>query len=336
MPDPTGTDAAAATDATAAAAGAAATEAAAAAAAATAGSGAAAGAADAGASAALASGATDTTKAAVVGAADFPADWREKIAGKDDGFLNVLKRYDSPKSALEWARQQHLKVNAGELKPALKADATPEEIATYRKSHGLPEAPDGYIKDLKLPDGVVMGEADQPLLKSFAETALANNMSQAQFNAQVEWWNKTNDALEQQRSQADQDVRDTADQALRDQMGTDYKANMNALKTFWQDSPKGMDELLLTARTKDGRILGNVPEVVSFLANLSRELNPAAAILPTGSGTGPKAIADRKTEIEKMMYINGKPNPAYNSERRKEYRDLIDAELALEKRSRVA
>lgn len=266
--------------------------------------------------------------------ADWPADWREKAAKDDTGFLNVLKRYQDPVAALNWVRTQSLKLSAGELRPTLKADASPEELAEFRKANGVPDKSDGYVDKLKVGDGIVIGEADKPLLKSFAETALARNIPQESFDTMVGWFFEQQNAAAAERASSDRQFEMESTQALMQQMGADFKPNMAALKSFWGGQPEGISDLVLGARTPDGRVLGNVPEIASWIAGISRELNPAATLLPAGTTNTTQGIASRKAEIEGQMYIEGKPNPAYfNGPMEKEYRELIAAEQKMKTRA---
>lgn len=277
-----------------------------------------------------------------------PQDWREQLAGEDKGFLNQLKRHTTPQSAFDWLRKTSLKLSAGELKEVKAApgkDATDEERATWRKEQGLPDKTEGYVSSLKLPEGVVLGEADKPLVDSFAARALKGGMPTETFNEAVSWYYETQAQQAQQREIADNDLRIQSQQRLISEMGGDFKPNMNVLQSFWNEhgggdvtGPAGKSTIadtILTARTADGRILGDIPEVAAFYSKIGRELNPAATLLPAGGSQDIKGLQTRKAEIEKTMYINGKQNPAYfgNEAVQKEYREIIDAESKLVKRA---
>lgn len=284
----------------------------------------------------LATGATDTTKT-ITAPADFPADWREKVAGEDKAFLNDLKRYGAPGDALKALRALKLQISAGELKAPTKPpaeNAKPEEIAAWRKEQGLPEKATDYVANLKLGDGVVPGEADKPLLEAVAEMAFKGNHSQETVNDFVGTYYKLQDQLVAQRHEADQDQRIQAEQQLIKDMGADFKPNMHALNAFWRGQPEGLQDLVLGGRTADGRVIGNLPEVTAFFANLARELNPAAALLPPGTDGTPASVQGRMAEIEKQMYIDGKPNPGYfGGPMEVEYRNLIDAQERMKARA---
>jgi hypothetical protein len=264
-------------------------------------------------------------------ATEFPADWREKAAGDDKAFLNSLKRFSSPADAFTALRLMQLRVNSGELRAppkALPESATEEQVTAWRKEQGLPEKAADYVTGLKLPDGTVPGEADKPLLEAFAKEAFDAGFDQKSFDRVTNWWFRMQDTMTAQRDEADNDHRVESQQKLIERMGADYKPNMAALSAFWRGQPPEIAATVLTARTGDGRVIGDIPEVASFFANLARELDPAATILPPGGDTSATGIANRMHEIEGQMYIDGKQNPGYfGGPLEKEYRQLIAAHV---------
>lgn len=254
-------------------------------------------------------------------------------------FLGQLKRYASPLDVGQWLRTTQLKLSAGELKAVSKPpeNATPEQMTAWRKEQGLPEAAGDYIKNLKLADGVVPGEADKPLLEAVAAMAHKGNYSQEAVNDFVGLYYSLQDGLVAQRQEADDNFRMEAQQTLVQQMGADFKPNMQAMKTFWSEQPAGIADMILGARTPDGRVVGNIPEIASWVASLSRELNPAAAILPAGVPANAQSIAARITEIEGLMYKDsptpGVYGPGYTAAVQQEYRELIDAQQKMQARA---
>lgn len=238
-------------------------------------------------------------------------------------------------AALNWVRTQSLKISAGELRPTLKADASAEEIAEYRKANGVPENAVAYVGALKLPEGLVAGEADKPLLESFAATALEKHIPQQTFDTMVGWFFEQQNQALAKRAEADDGDRIAGEQQLIKTMGVDFNPNMLALKAFWREQPEGIVDTLLGARSPDGRIVGHIPEVAAWLAGVARELNPAATLMPVGSEQGPQAVGNRIKEIESKMYVDGKPNPEYFSgPLEKEYRDLLTAQERMSQRTR--
>jgi hypothetical protein len=181
---------------------------------------------------------------------------------------------------------------------------------------------------------MVLGEADKPIVASIAEVALAENMPPQAFNALVSKYYQIQDQQIAAREEADHEQRINAQQDLIRDMGPDFKANMNALKSLWGQAPEGLADMVLTARTADGKIVGDMPQVVAYFANLARELNPAATLLPAGGDQSLASVQSRKAEIEKSMYIGGKPNPQYfGGPLEQEYRGLIAAEERMKERA---
>src|ERR1700758_5352632 len=78
----------------------------------------------------------------------WPADWRERVAGEDPRGRERLGRYASPADVAKALIAAQNKISSGELKPALGKNASAEEVAQWRKAHGIPEVPDKYDLDL--------------------------------------------------------------------------------------------------------------------------------------------------------------------------------------------
>lgn len=273
-----------------------------------------------GAAATLVAGAVEDKPVATV--PDWPDDWRVKMAGEDKGYLKTLERYGSPAELAKAHRELQVKLSSGQLKTTLKADATPEETATWRKENGLPDKPEAY--EAKLPGGIVLGEADAPLLKGFQETAFKANMSPGQFNEALTWYFAEQDAVQAKQFEADRTFKLAAEDDLRKEWGAGYRGEVASIQNFLALAPDGVAERLFSGRTADGKLIGDDPAVLRWLASLSREANPMASLVPAGSADPMKAGADRIKEIEGMM---AKGDSAYwrDDAVQAEYRSLIDA-----------
>lgn len=258
--------------------------------------------------------------------ATWPDDWREKMAGEDAAYLNILKRYNSPGDVGKAHREATRRLSAGEVKKALPENPTPEELSAWRKENGLPETPDAYTPEL--PNGVVLGEADKPLVDSFKEIAHKANMTPAQFNEALRWYYGEIDAMTAKQQDGDRKFRTQSEDALRADFGGEYRANLNAvnntLSLYFGDSAND----ILSARTASGRMLGDDPLFIKSMALLARELNPAMPHIPVGNGNPMQATENRIGEIRKMM-AEGKPEYWKDEKVQKEYRDLLDAQARL-------
>lgn len=254
--------------------------------------------------------------------ADWPADWRERMAGDDKAFLNVLKRYTSPLTYAKAGFEAQQRIRSGELKKPLGADATPEEIAAFRKDNGIPDAPEGY--EIKLSDGVVPGEADKPLLEAFKGFAHGKNWTPGQLNEVLDWYYQQQDAASVQRFEVDSQTKAATEEDLRGEWGAEYRANVNAIGNFLDGAPEGVKATLMHARGPDGTMLGNNAAVLRWLASMARESMPGAGLVPAGTSNPSAAMETEIEGIERMM--RDEPQKYWRDEKTQaRYRDLLAA-----------
>lgn len=269
----------------------------------------------------------------VAAPADWPEDWRTKVAGEDAKELARLQRMGSPADVWKAYRALEAKLSEKGGKPTLgpPEGATPEQVAAWRKEAGLPEAPEGYVPDLG--DGLVIGEADKPLVDGFKAAALDANMTPAQFNKALNWYYAQQDQIAQQQQAADVAFKTQAEEQLRQEWGGEFLVNKNGAEGILaQFFPAEVTQELLNARTPSGHQVGTIPGFIKALALLSREINPALPHIPNGSGNPMKATEDRIAEINRMIAAN---DPAYwtNEKVQAEYRDLLSAQQKMQARS---
>lgn len=255
---------------------------------------------------------------------DWPADWRERIAGDDRKALEQLKRAGSPADIWKKARSLEQKLSSGEYRRDLPKEASPEQLAAWRIERGIPEAASDY--SIELPDGVVPGEADNPVIDAFKQHAHARNWDNAKVNEALGWYYAEQERQQASRAEADAAFRQTAETELRETFGPQLTPNLNAVKNLVAAMPQGVAENFLAGRLADGTRIGDNPRIIAWLAGLSRELNPAATLVPAGAGSG-RGGAERIREIETLMgdrmsdYWRGPKADAMQQE----YRDLIEA-----------
>lgn len=248
-------------------------------------------------------------------AAASAADWRAAY-GTDEKLTKLLGRYASP----EAFGKAHLEAvgRISTLKAPLKEGATAEEAAAWRKDNGLPDKPDGYFE--KLPGGLVLGEDDKALFTEWATQMHGLNAPPALVAKTVEWYYKM-----QEQQSANQETMDRQHQtettlALRNAWGRDYTENMNLVKSFIGGMDQETQALFMDATMPDGRRLFNSPQVIQFLTQKARELNPLAFIPGAGAGDEGKTLDQRIEAIEATMGTT-----AYRKDEKvqEEYRQLI-------------
>jgi hypothetical protein len=225
-------------------------------------------------------------------AAEWPEDWRAKYAAGDDKKLKKLERYGSPQAALDALFNAQARISSGALKEPLKADATPEELNAWRAENGIPESPDKY--ELALPDGLVIGEADKPFVDDFLASAHGKNMDSKTVSAAVGWFlSKQEEAVAQQAAR-DTETRMKTFEQLRDEYGPEYKKELKIAMAALDNAPEGIKDAFLAGRLADGTMIGDSPEVIRWLNNLSRQLNPVGVVVP---GSGTNAVQAVEAEI---------------------------------------
>jgi hypothetical protein len=264
-------------------------------------------------------------------------DWRAQMAGDDKEAAKRLARFAGPADVFKSFRSLEAKISSGEFKKPLSETATPEEKATWRKENGLPEKADEYVAKLALPNGLVIGEAEKPVVAELAAVAHDSNLDPKAFNGLVAKYYEMQDKQRQIQEDADAKFKVDAEDALRkDWQGPDYRRNLTAVRNLMSTWPEGLAEGVLAGRDASGRLLGDNPVFIRQLASLALELNPAATLVPAGTTDAGKSVAGRLDEIRAMR--RNEPDK-YNADAAKfeaEEIELIDAQLKMQKRGKAA
>jgi hypothetical protein len=268
--------------------------------------------------------------------ADWPADWREKLAGADKALATRLARMNSPQDLLNSYRALEARLSSGELKKTLPTHYTDAELAEYKKANGIPDDANGY--DTKI-DGIVWGEHDKPMLDSFKQFALDTHAPPDQVKWALSWYAREQEAMVDRLAQQDQLHVQRGEDELRAKWGTEYKKNLNALGNLFAGAPPleiqgpdgksqqvAMFDAIMAARDPSGRALGNVPGFMDWAVGLSKALNPYATNVPDQGGDPAKDATVRYRELQQMsadkqgVYWRGPQAPVYQEE----MRSLID------------
>jgi len=266
------------------------------------------------------------------GKTDAP-DWRLALAGEDKDFAKQLGRYSDPAAFGKAHRALQTKLSSGEFKKALPEGATPEELATWRKENGLPEKPDGYLEKLELPKGLVIGEADKPIVAEFAAAALAGNVDPKQFNGMVGKYYEILDKQRAEQEDADATFKTESEEALRSEwQGADFRRNLTAVNNLISTWPEGLAAAVLAGRDPNGRKLGDNSAFIKQLAALAVELNPTSTLVPAGTTDPAKSVASELEDIRKLRRED--PNK-YEADKKLQARELelLEAQSKLKARA---
>lgn len=250
----------------------------------------------------------------------WPTNWREQYSKEDAKKLEKLQRYQSPEAALDAMFAAQQRISSGELKPVLKKDATPEQLADWRKAHGVPQTPGQY--ELQ---GVAIEESEKPMFEELFKSAHETNQSHDQVAATAKAWGLIRAKAFEAQAEKDRSLASSSEDALRAEWGPEYKRNINLVHSLLdgQASPR-MKDSLLSGRLADGTPVGSSPAALKMLLGLALINNPTGVVVPGGNANVGQAVADEIASIEKDMKVN---RQAYLKDEAKQqrYRNLIEA-----------
>jgi hypothetical protein len=192
-------------------------------------------------------------------------------------------------------------------------DAKPEEVAEFNKALGVPEKAEDYLKDLKLENGAVIGEADKPIVGTFTEAMHKVGAPPAAVKAALGWYYDLMAQQEADRADADDEALRVGVSSLKEELGGGYKRETAALKSLFDMAPGGADDKnpnslysqVMTARTPDGRMLGNNLEFLKQLIAWRKDIRPFATVTEDGAGSAKSAEA-RLEEIRALRKTDNK------------------------------
>lgn len=232
---------------------------------------------------------------------DWPDDWRQKIAGEDQKVLDKLSRYGSPNDVVKALDEAQRKIRDG-VKPIPRPGdkASDEEWAAYRKETGLPDTVEAFVESIKLPDGRKIGDNDKPIIEAFAERAHKMGMQPADMAGLLDEYYAIEEEKAALQSEKDAEYKATAQNQLRQEWGGEYKANINAMRPYFEGVDAEMFDNLMGGRLADGTKIGDSPNVIRFFVAKALQENPAATVVPAGANQI-QAIGDEINALEKRM-----------------------------------
>lgn len=248
----------------------------------------------------------------------FPDNWREMLAGDNKALLNTLKRYASPKTFADAAFALRQKISTGELKSTLPKDATEEQQSEWRKENGIPDKPEDY--DLELGDGLVIGENDKPLVNEFVKEMHAANATNDQLKSALKAYYKIEQNLIRETEAKDSDFATQSEDSLRTEWGGDFKKNITLVTGLLDTLPEEVSDRIASARTVDGRKLGDDPDFLRGMAQWARDMGmDTGTLMPSSAPEAMKSLKDEQKAIEAKMGTKD-----YTPEMRARYADITE------------
>jgi len=230
---------------------------------------------------------------------EAPDDWREQLANGDEKKLNMLKRITDFDKFTESYFNAQDKIRAGETSNGLPDNPTEEQISAYREANNVPKSAEEYA--LALEEGLVLGEHDERIMKDVYEVAHKNNVSNDTISELTNAMLKGRELESQSLIKQDGlDVQQSTSM-LRDNWGQDYETNIGLVQGVLGSLPESVRDDFANARLADGTAVFNSPEMMNFFAEAARAINPAATVVPAGSGNPMQAITGRIADLEAKM-----------------------------------
>lgn len=257
---------------------------------------------------------------------DGQPNWREDFA-EDEKDLEFLNRFADKKSVMKMIKAQRAKISSGELKAPLPENATPEQVAEYRKENGIPEKADGYMEGLD--ENIVFGEDDKAALDPFLAEMHERNELPETVHTALAAYQRAKDMQIQRIQEQDAQIKAAAEDELRAEWEGDYRTNLTAVDNFLDGHfSADVKMALMNARDEAGKPLMYNADFLRSCANLGRELNPVGATF----GNGADNLDAIDTELAGLKKKMGTKDWYRDEAGQKRYRELLQAKERFSKK----
>lgn len=263
--------------------------------------------------------------------ASLPDDWRSQavdlLGEMDDSDrtkrLGQLERFTDLGSVLRSGFEAQDRIRKGEVSNGLPENPSEEQLAAWREANGVPATAADY--ELSLEEGLVLGEEDTGVLEGVFEVAHQYNIPTEAMSAMTNAMLKGREAVAQQMTSQDGMDEQNTTRQIREAWGSDYDVNINLIRGLVAKLPATVREQFESARLADGRAVFNSPEMLVFFADMARELNPSATVVP-GSNNPIQSIENEIAELESKM---GTEEWYKDKQMQQRYMDLLDAKAKM-------
>lgn len=261
---------------------------------------------------------------------DWPSDWREKLAQhiaagdkkRYDKELKRLQRITDPAGVYGMYREMEARFTSGDIIKKPGKDAKPEDIEAYHRALGVPEKPEDYLKDVKLENGATIGDADKPVLSTFAEAMHKAGAPPAVMNAALNWYYQRQEQMAAELDEEDDKFRRESEAELKEELGGAFNRSVRAIRELFAtaegggdpENPNSVMARLMGGRTSDGKIIGNDPKIMRCFMGIARELNPIASVVEDGVASI-KTIEQELAELQELR----------KTDKRKYYSEAVQA-----------
>jgi hypothetical protein len=244
-------------------------------------------------------------------------DWRARMAGSDAKAIETLSRYGSEGDLMKAFMEQRTALSKRAEPMKLADNASPEQVAEYRKSFGVPHVPndakpEAYIEAYKItpPNGYAINATETGLIAAFAKRAYEAGHPPKAVNDATNFFFQEQAAADQAMRKVSADRQKEWTNSLRDELGSkEFEAQAAAteawVKSEFADDKNGMAELL-NAQLPGGGRLGDHPWAFKQFVKLAMGNGFTDRIEANTMESGGRSLADQQREIEALRSTDSK------------------------------
>lgn len=229
-------------------------------------------------------------------------NWRTPFAGTDPKRAQAMERFTTPNDFAESYFKAQERIRSGDVLKPLPADATEDDIKSYREQQGIPLDPKEYLSNL--PDGLVIGEVDLPVFEEFATVLHGLHASPAQVHGAIKWYNELEERTLASRHENEEKLKTVSEDTFREEWGSDYRKNTNLINALIDGQFGDGAESVRNAMLSTGNPLMSDSNVLRGLINISRVINPTGVLIDSEIGDQITSMETELDALKKEMRAN--------------------------------
>lgn len=241
-------------------------------------------------------------------------NWRADMAGDDAKALEALSRYQSPKDVGKAFIEQRAALSKRAEPLKLADNATPEQVAEYRKGLGVADvakdaAPEKFIEayGIKMPEGYQMTEVERGMVGDYAKWAYDNGHSPREVRAATDFFFRQQAANTQALNKINVDKQREWASQLRGEFGKDHDAYLAAGETYLNNifqNDADAKNAFLNARLPGGGLLGDNPVFVKMMTELAMKNGLTDRIEANALESNGKSLLQQRDELMALRRTN--------------------------------
>jgi hypothetical protein len=231
------------------------------------------------------------------------------MAGDDAKAIERLARFKTPADLFKSYTEAEAKLRTRAEPVKLAENATPEQIAEFRKAQGVPDVaadatPDKFMDayGIKIPDGIQLGEVEKGMLGDFAKQMHSAHMPPTAVKQATDFWFKAQAANEQAIRQIDVAREKEWIPQAKELIGKDYDglvAGANEYLTQMVPDEAARNEIL-NARLPGGGLISAHPAFIQIMTTAAAQNGFTDRIEAASFESSGKSLEQQQQEIEAL------------------------------------